>query len=361
MRALWLPLLLLPATSAGHAGAEAAAAGTNDRAAPELFDAFMTVFKKRYTGPGERAMRFATFSENVARVAAMNAADRHARFSPLTPWADMAPGEYSEMHGLARSSAVSTDPGLPCQFSGRGEVPMLTPTAAPRDSLDYVAQGATVAVKDQGKCASCWAHATTAVVESRMKLDTGNITSLSEQYLLDCDPARLCKGCCGGLPERAVQWLAGASGGLPREGKGIAGEAAYPYVSGGGKDPTSGHCNATAPLVAKLRGFGVLASPSSATVVSASTQYGVLATTIDAHVLQFYKSGIITNSQNCSASNHAVAIVGYGTEGGVDFLKVRNSYGTQFGEAGYFRMSYLAAAGCGLYSCVIAGTAGPAI
>ena len=118
-----------------------------------------------------------------------------------------------------------------------------------------------------------WAHASTAVVEARMKIDTGNISSLSEQFLLDCDPARVCQGCCGGLSERALQWLAGDSGGLPREGQGIASEAAYPYVSQTGTDPTAGHCNHSPPVVAKLRGFGVLASPSDASVVSAATQY----------------------------------------------------------------------------------------
>ena len=81
-------------------------------------------------------------------------------------------------------------------------------------------------VKNQGKCGSCWAHATTAVVEARLKLDTGNTTSLSEQFLLDCDKSRGCKGCCGGLSEDALQWLAGDSG-AAGTGKGIASEAAY--------------------------------------------------------------------------------------------------------------------------------------
>jgi hypothetical protein len=334
---------------------------TDTNANEKLFDNFVTTFGKVYESEPERASRFGIFSDNAVRVAAMNAADPHAEYSLLTPWADMTLEEYARMHGLLN---LGSDSGLPCQFAGKGKVPKLVPTASPLSSLDYVAQGATVEVKNQGKCGSCWAHATTAVVEARMKLDTGNITSLSEQYLLDCDAARLCQACCGGLAERALQWLAGDSGGLPGEGQGIPSEAAYPYSSGSGKDPTSGHCNHGPPLVAKLKGFGVLASPSPTTVVSASTQYGVLATSMDSRVLQFYKSGIITNFQNCSLSNHAVAIVGYGTESGVDFLKVRNSYGIEFGESGYFRIARQAgqaAAECGLYSCVIAGTAGSAL
>ncbi len=343
-----------------------AAAATPRAATDALFDTFAARFGKSYSSASDEQAARAVFAENVRRAAQMSAADPHAAFSPLTPHADLTREEYSRMHGLARPdrTGVGVDPGLPCQFTGKGVVPTLTPTAAPLKSLDYVARGATAPIKNQGKCGSCWAHASTAVAEARMKLDTGNITALSVQYLLDCDGARLCKGCCGGLPERALQWLAGDSGGLPGEGQGIASEAAYPYVSGSGKDPTAGHCNHAAPLVAKLKGFGVLqGSPktpvSIASLLGAATEYGVLATTIDAHALQFYQSGIITNSTSCADSDHAVAIVGYGNEGGVDFLKVRNSYGTQFGEGGYFRIGFQAAQDCGLLSCVIAGTSGP--
>jgi hypothetical protein len=337
---------------------------TTDTSTEALFDTFGATYGKVYSGPSELAARFKVFSSNVARVAAANSADPHAQFSPLTRWADMTPEEYAQMHGLLQPVASSEHSGvaggaLPCQFSG-GKVPKLSPTAPPLSSLDYVARGATVAVKDQGKCGSCWAHATTAVAESRLKLDTGNITSLSEQFLLDCDPSRVCQGCCGGLSERSLQWLAGDSGGLPREGQGMSSEADYPYSSESGTDPTEGKCRLDPPLVAHsaLRGFGVLSSPSDASVVSASTQYGVLSVSMDSRVLQFYKGGIITNSSACVQSNHAVAIVGYGSEGGMDYYKVRNSYGTQFGEEGYFRISRPAAQSCGFYGCVIAGTDG---
>ena len=300
-------------------------------------------------------------NDNARRVAALSTANPHAQFSLATPWANMTREEFARMHGLivVGGAGAGTDPGLPCQFTGKGTVPVLVPTAAALPGgLDWVARGATVGVKNQGKCGSCWAHGTTAVVESRMKLETGKITPLSEQFLLDCDGARVCGGCCGGLAERALQWLAGDAGpGFPYEGRGIASEADYPYTSASGVDPTKGRCNHSAPLVAKLAGFGVLKNPvTAARVTSAVTQYGVLATSMDAHALQFYKSGIITSAADCSSSDHVVAIVGYGTEGGVPYYKVRNSYGTQFGEDGYFRISKAAAEGCGMFSCVVAGT-----
>ena len=329
-----------------------------DAAISSLFENFAMTFHKEYPTQEKRMERYEIFTANVERVAALNELHPHAKFSSLTRWADMSQDEYSQMHGLAVALDGPTAANYGCQFDDLtdNEVPLLSPTAEPQDSLDYVALGATVEVKDQGSCASCWAHATTAVVEARLKLDTGNITSLSEQFLLDCDPSRNCKGCCGGLSERSLQWLAGDSG-LPGDGEGISSEEAYPYVSASGTDPTTYRCNSSAPLVATLTGFGVLSNPTEASMLAAVTEFGVLSVAMDASVLQFYTGGIITDYSGCGDSNnHAVAVVGYGSEDGVAYFKVRNSYGTDFGEEGYFRISHDAAEGCGIYNCVIAGS-----
>jgi C1A family cysteine protease len=318
--------------------------------AESLFKVFTTKYGKEYKMEKEKLRRFEIFKENLKRVSAMNEADPHAKFSPLTRWADMTEEEYTTMHGMHGPLGNQT----PCQWPQGGTAPSLKPTAEPKESLDYVKLGGTVEVKNQGQCGSCWAHGTTAVVESRLFLDTGNITSLSEQFLLDCDQSRLCGGCCGGLPENSLQWLAGDSG-APGGGTGISSEADYPYDSASGTDPNP-RCDESKPRVATLTGFGVLDNPDDASVMSSLNEFGVLAVALDSKVLQFYTGGIITDSSVCQNTNHVVAIVGYDSEDGVDYYKVRNSYGTEFGEDGYFRISRGAAAACGCYGCVIGGT-----
>ncbi|MQI32315.1 hypothetical protein EI016_24365, partial [Escherichia coli] len=52
---------------------------------------------------------------------------------------------------------------------------------------------------------------------------------------------------------------------------------------------------------------------------------------------QLYVSGIFTGICG-TALDHGVAAVGYGTENGLDYWIVRNSWGSSWGEDGYIRL-----------------------
>ena len=67
--------------------------------------------------------------------------------------------------------------------------------------------------------------------------------------------------------------------------------------------------------------------------------------------LQFHDSGVYYGT-DCSSEflNHGVTVVGYGTEDGQDYWLVKNSWGSDWGEEGYIKMSRNRNNNCGIAS-----------
>ena len=103
----------------------------------------------------------------------------------------------------------------------RGEVPT---------SVDWRKLGAVTPVKNQGQCGSCWAFSTVAAVEGINQIATGNLVSLSEQQLIDCNVDGN-NGCNGGSMPMAFDFLV-KNGGLDTEEH-------YPYKAKEGQCASS--------------------------------------------------------------------------------------------------------------------------
>lgn len=199
-------------------------------------------------------------------------------------------------------------------------------------AVDWTAKGAVTPVKDQGQCGSCWSFSTTGALEGAYAIKKGSLASFSEQQLVDCDTlgnGGRDHGCNGGLMDNAFSWIS--------KNGGLCAESDYPYVSGTTK--TAGTCTKSCKNVAGsniVKHVDVDITDLALTTAVAQQPVSV-AIEADEREFQLYKSGVLT--AKCGTNlDHGVLVVGYGTENGVDFYKIKNSWSTTWGEGGYIRI-----------------------
>ena len=133
----------------------------------------------------------------------------------------------------------------------------------------------------------------------------------------------------GGLMDNAFEWILK---------NGIATEDAYPYTSGTG---AGGSCNTvkSKQAVVTLTGFtDVPANDETALLAAVAKQPVSVAIEADKSAFQLYKSGVLDSASCGKQLDHGVLAVGYGTDGGKDYWKVKNSWGATWGEQGFIRM-----------------------
>lgn len=194
-----------------------------------------------------------------------------------------------------------------------------------RGSADLRKLGIITPIKNQGKCGSCWAFAMTACVEAAH----GGGLDLSEQQLVSCCTA--CMGCQGGYISPTGEWI--------RDNGGLVTENVYPYTSG-----TNGK-NGTCNTPGGVKAYGISSvhdidwwDPEQDVKEALDNGYAVDTGMYVYQDFFNYKGGIYKHVTGDLAGGHAVVIVGYDDAQGCWIVK--NSWGTGWGENGYFRIAY---------------------
>lgn len=218
--------------------------------------------------------------------------------------------------------------GLKPTAKRQENVKHLDTTLLKEGSKDWYADGAVNMPSNQGQCGSCWAFSATGALEGSTFVDGGYLFQFSPQLLVDCATWEkyLNKGCSGGLMDHAFQYS---------RDNGMMLLADYPYTA------TDGTCKYDSlNKVPTNTGYTDVPVNDNDQLVAA-IDIKPVSVGIAADQIQFYTSGVFDDWENCGDQlDHGVLAVGYGTDSasGKMYWKIKNSWGADWGEAGFFRI-----------------------
>jgi C1A family cysteine protease len=231
------------------------------------------------------------------------------------------PGEPSvdELHAALESQSITVEHeeaegvGAPASFDLRNV-----------GGKSYV-----TSIKNQGGCGSCVAFGSAAVVESTAsyeRRDPNLVIDLSEAQLFYCFAKAEGRNCSNGWwPERAL---------INIRDKGLTFEDYFPYTAG------DQACNVNADWPNRNAKIATMQQLTTTAAMKdwVSTHGAISGCFIVYEDFFAYRSGVYRHVSGNQVGGHCVAIIGCDDAGGYWICK--NSWGTGWGESGYFKIAY---------------------
>jgi C1A family cysteine protease len=203
-------------------------------------------------------------------------------------------------------------------------------TALPAEDLpatfNWADSGKVTSVKNQGACGSCWDFAAVAALEAIYKIQRQEEYDLSEQQILSC--VSYGWGCGGGWMDYAYEHF---------RDYGCILESNMPYQA----DDSVPCTESQYPVVADINGWTAIPNDINSLKTALLTAPVAVAFYIYDNFYSYW-GGCYTHTDDSDGVNHAVLLVGWDDNmcNGEGAWFVKNSWGSYWGEDGFFWMKY---------------------
>lgn len=229
---------------------------------------------------------------------------------------------------ISKFTGASIDKNFKIHISDEMKKAKAQKTTVP-SSFSWRDQGGVTPIKNQGQCGSCVTFGTVAPIETCFWRYTNDLVTLSEKQLLDCGYGKYdAHGCSGAQLNAYFNLIKNDQNGR------LYKESCYPYAPQVDTCQVEPSCTYE-PAVMKDYSADYDVDEE---LLKKYIYVNPVETGVNANCFMNYQSGIYSDATCTGNVNHAVAIVGYGTENGVDYWEVKNSWGTWWGENGYIRI-----------------------
>ena len=286
-------------------------------------------YGKSYTA-ADLSMRLKIFSDNLDFINDHNT-NANATFSmALNHFADLSHSEFLSTY-VKRTKSETQKRDLDVDVIEQPADDYPKSVSALPTAVDWRNQKMVTPVKDQGNCGSCWSFAAVGAMESAWLLANHSIAIQSEQQMLDC--VYSVKDICeeGGDEGDALDWTVKVNGSMS--------EAAYPYTM---KDASPCKFNRTLSVARFVRHIHVKPhSDETALATAIVDRPTTIAMDASQRSFQHYEKGVYQDA-HCKNGmddlDHAILAVGFGvdTASGENYYIVKNSWGVNWGLAGFF-------------------------
>lgn len=281
------------------------------------FQDFIKKYKKHYETPSEYKKRFEIFKSNLQKIKSLQKKYTHG--IGITKFTDMT---EDEIFNKQYDDFIEYDDSYISNLNVK-DVP---------EEFDFRKTGSVCPVQNQGACGSCFIFASVGVLEHIYKEKYGTLLKFSEKYILDCD---INSSCDGGSLDTVYNFV---------NRTGYLYEAKDYKKYDAKKDDSE--CPGKTEKAHDIKINGWKAANFTDNVekmklhlyTNGPSYMGVNATGMH---LNYYTHGIIevdNCGKNYTESDHGVLVVGWGKEKDTPYWIVKNSWGDDWGEDGYFRV-----------------------